>query len=98
MLVAVERNRDLVPQAAHEVGGTAGVIEVAVGVEDHGRLQPRSLDPLDDPRRLLTGVDDRQHTGFAIAEQHAVRLNGSHWKYVEEEINHRKFSILNSQF
>ncbi len=84
-LVGVETDRQQASEQSRQLGGARNVVEVAVGVEDHGRPETRRPHTLGDPLTLVAGVDHHHLPGSSVAEEHAVCLNGTHCKNVEKE-------------
>ncbi len=93
--VTVETHRNPGIQSADQIGGAAGVVDMAVGVEDHCRLETTGLNPLDNPRPFFTGIDDGQYSSVTITKQYAVRLDRTDREHVEEQLWHQ-FSHLSS--
>ena len=85
-LVAVQPHGQVAAQTTDQVGGAPGMVQMTVGVEHHGRLEPTRGDAVTDPFGFLAWIDDRHHSGLLVAQENAVRLDRTYRKDIEEHI------------
>jgi hypothetical protein len=64
------------------------MVDVAVGVEHHGRSEPTRFYALHDPCGLLTRIYHGEDTRIAVTKKNAIRLDRTDWEHIEEKINH----------
>ena len=103
-LVAVKTDGQGASEQRRQLRGAADMVEVAVGVEDHGRSETARAHPLRDPLTLVAGIDDHDLAGISIAQQHAIRLNRADRENVQIQLRSherpmQRFSrVLNFEF